>query len=134
MTKFNGSRRFPNIKKINTRRLVEVINSVDGRTEAGSDYGPLLHDIEQELYRRQHNIAKRKEQQFERDQLDYDLHINGRQCTQCKVYYPLDTIDANFYKVAKAPHRYRPRCKACHVKASRTIRALNKIKIEEIPF
>jgi hypothetical protein len=130
MTKFNGSRRFPNVKKINTKILSQIVEGRDGRTDAGSDYGAMIDDITSELYRRQNVQAIKKQRSHEDQERQHELETHGRQCTQCKVYYPLDTIDANFYKVTKAPHRYRPRCKACHVKASR----INRIKIEDIPF
>jgi hypothetical protein len=130
MTKYNGSKRFPNIKKINTKILQSIVDGGDGRTETGSDYGALLENIIDELNRRRNAQAIKEQRQFEKDQHEYTLNTNGRECTSCGKAYPLNTVDDNFYKVANAPHRYRPRCKACHVKASR----INRIKIEEIPF
>jgi hypothetical protein len=130
MTRYNGTKRFPNIKKINTKILQSIVDGSDGRTEAGSDYGVLLDDIINELHNRKNAQAIKEQRQFEKDQQAHLLATEGKQCTHCRIVYPLNTVGDNFYKVANAPHRYRPRCKACHVKASR----INRIKIEEIPF
>lgn len=119
MTKFNGSKRFPNIKKINTKILQSIVDGNDGRTETGSDYGALLPEIIDELYRRQNANAIKEQKEIERQMRLEELATKGKQCPKCERYYPLDSIDANFYKVAGSTTRYRPRCKACHVEASR---------------
>jgi hypothetical protein len=130
MTQHNGTKRFPNIKKINTKILQSIVDGHDARTDAGSDYGPLLHEVIDELHRRQNTQALKEQRAHERQLLQAELEQHGKTCPKCQRTYAPDTIDANFYKVATAPHRYRPRCKTCHVEASRT----RRIKIDEIPF
>lgn len=121
---------YRNIHKITTKILTSIIDGGDGRTYHGTDYGPVLHEIKEELNRRHNAQALREQRQLERDMQAHALATEGKTCTKCKTTYAPNDIDDNFYKVARAPHRYRPRCKACHVKQSR----INRIKIEEIPF
>jgi hypothetical protein len=130
MTHHNGTKRFPNIKKINTRILQSIIDNVDGRTDAGSDYGPLLSEIIDELYRRQNRQGELEQQRHAKELHAHELATVGKTCPKCQTTYAPDTIDDNFYRVANAPHRYRPRCKQCHIEASRT----RRIKTEDIPF
>lgn len=118
MTKFNGSRRFPNIKKINTKILSQIVDG-EGRTDHGSDYGALLPEIIDELHRRQNANAIKEHKEHDKQLTLAELASKGKQCPKCEKYYSLDSIDANFYKVAGSATRYRPRCKACHVEASR---------------
>lgn len=127
MTKYNGTRRFPNISKINTKILAKIVDD-SGRTDLGTDYGPLLEEIRDELHRRQETQASKALNSMERQLQQEDTHINGKQCPKCKKRYPVQTIEVNFYKVANRPNRYRPRCKACHIEASKTART------KEIPF
>lgn len=124
MTKFNGSRRFPNIKKINTKILSQIVEGSDGRTDRGSDYSLLVEDIIDELHRRQDAQTIRAQKEHDKQLHLAELATKGKQCPKCEKYYPLDSIDANFYKVAGSTTRYRPRCKACHVEASR----INRVK------
>lgn len=126
MTKFNGSRRFPKIKKINTKILQAIVDG-GGRTDAGSDYGALLPEIIDELHRRQDSHALKEQKCLERQRAKAYQHVYGRQCPKCQKHYSLDSIDANFYKVAGSTTRYRPRCKACHVEAA-------KINRTQAPF
>lgn len=127
MTKFNGSRRFPNIKKINTKILNAIVNNQDGRTDTGSDYGTLMPYILDELHRRQQTLAIKEQREFDKQLHLAELAEKGKQCPKCLKYYPIDSIDANFYKVAGSTTRYRPRCKACHVEAA-------KINRTQAPF
>ena len=122
MTKFNGSKRFPNIKKINTKILSQIVEGNDGRTDHGSDYGAMLSEIIDELHRRQQTQALKEQREFDKQLHLAELAEKGKQCPKCLKYYPIDSIDANFYKVAGSTTRYRPRCKACHVEASRISR------------
>ena len=144
-------RRLPNISKINTRILRQIVDR-DGTTEHNTDYGPLLDEIRQELYRRYETEDRRTQKAQEKALGDHILHTQGRQCTHCHQFYPLDTIEENFYKVkttttTDTPTRYRPRCKACHVTATRRRRGRAEISIsneattqsndhgiDEIPF
>lgn len=127
MTHYNGTKRFPKIKKINTKILISIVEA-DGRTDTGSDYGPLLEEIKEELMRRQAAQAERTLRTQERELAQKDTHVFGKQCPRCLKHYPVESIEENFYKVANQPHRYRPRCKACHIEAARTAR------IKNLPF
>jgi hypothetical protein len=116
------------IKKINTKYLQQIVDSEDQRTDHGSDYGPVIDYIKEELWQRQLANSERQQRQFELEQHKAHLaQIDGKQCPKCLKIYPSEQIDANFYKVANSADRYRPRCKACHVKASRQNRANNKL-------
>ena len=121
-------RKFTKISKINTKYLQQIIDSHDQRTEHGTDFGHVIDDVREELLRRQEINDAKALRAFEREQESAMLaQIDGKQCTHCLVIYSPDQIDVNFYKVAGHANRYRPRCKACHVKASRQNRLNNKI-------
>lgn len=143
-------KRIPKINKINTKILEQIV-SRQGMTDHNSDYGQYLEEIEQELYRRYNKQGEQALLKQEKELRDYELHTQGRQCTHCHQFYPLDTIEEHFYKVkAKTTNetpRYRPRCKACHVNATRRRRGKTEISIsneatnqsndhgfDEIPF
>jgi hypothetical protein len=120
--------RFTKITKINTKYLQQIIDSEDQRTHHGTDFGHVIEDVREELFKRQAIQADKELRAFEQEQRNAMLaQIDGKQCTHCLVVYSPDQIEANFYKVANCPNRYRPRCKACHVKASRQNRLDNKI-------
>jgi len=121
-------KRFTKISKINTKYLQQIIDSEDQRTHHGTDFGPVIDEIREELFKRHNNQADRQERAFMQEQRNAMLaQIDGKQCTHCLVIYSPEQVDANFYKVAGSDNRYRPRCKACHVKASRQNRLDNKI-------
>jgi hypothetical protein len=122
--------RFTKITKINTKYLQQIIDSEDQRTHHGTDFGHVIEDVREELFKRQAIQADKELRAFEQEQRNAMLaQIDGKQCTHCLVVYSPDQIEANFYKVAGLANknRYRPRCKACHVKASRQNRLDNKI-------
>jgi hypothetical protein len=116
------------ISKINTKYLQQIIDSEDQRTHHGTDFGPVIDEIRDELFRRQLTQADKQERAFMQEQRSAMLaQIDGKQCTHCLAIYSPEQVDANFYKVAGSDNRYRPRCKACHVKASRQNRQNNKV-------
>jgi len=138
-------KKIPKINKINTKILEQIV-SREGMTDHNSDYGPYLEEIQQELYKRYNKQGIIEERLRDKELRDYDLHVHGRACTRCHKVYPLDTVKDNFYPVANSSHRYRPRCKACHVEATRRRRSgktsteteatnqSNDHGIDEIPF
>lgn len=105
-------------RSIPTWKLKEIVEN-DGMTSIGTDYGPLLPELRQELHKRYHkeNVRDMKRAHFERMRSEQaaPTHIV---CTNCQATAKTEEAAALFYadprKIRrKQPNIYRPLCKTC---------------------
>jgi hypothetical protein len=124
-------RKLPKLIKINTKYLAQIVATNYSTTDAGTDYGHLIDEVEQELTKRQNAQAEKDLSKFLREQ-EKALQNEGKQCPQClNIHTTIADIEANFHKVSGKPNKFRPLCKKCT-----TINAtMNRLKrTTEIPF
>jgi hypothetical protein len=126
------------LQNIRTDHLTAMIDA-QGVSSVGTDYGPILSELEDELNRRRSKQSERHERQA----LSIQERILSKApseitCSTCTTVAKIEDAAALFYrdprKSKTQPNTYRTQCKECMKIDTKERTKIKNINEKELPF